>query len=94
MNGMLQSADYIQLAEDKGHYLVVMNLRLPQKSVETPKEGTMIFTISESRIILQTCDKHPHSPGCFSGAKVTSHSAVTKPSNWRYTRPQNFEIIC
>ena len=92
---MLQSADCIQLAEDKGHYLAVRNLWLPQKSVKTPKEGIMmIFTSSESRIILQTCDKHPQSPSCFSGAKAISHSAVTKPSNWRYTRKQNFEFIC
>ena len=90
---MLQNADCIQLAEAKGHYLAVRNLRDPQKSVETPKEGTMIFTISESRIILQTCDKHPQNPSCFSGAKATSHSAVKKPSNWRDTRPPNFEIF-
>ena len=83
---MLHSADCILLAEDKGHYMTVGNFRLPQKSVETPKEDTTIFTISESRIILQTCDKHPPNPSCFSGAKATSHSAVTKPSNWRYTR--------
>ena len=84
---MLQSADCIQLDEDKGHYMAVGNLRLSQKSVETPKEDTMIFTISESRIMLQTCDKHPQNPSCFSGAKATSQYAVTKPSNWRYTRP-------
>lgn len=70
---MLQSTDCIKLAEDKGLYLAVRNLRFPQKSVETPKEDTMIFTISEGRIILQTCDKHPQNPSCFSGAKATSH---------------------